>query len=73
MCVTVCVYLPALGQSVVAEMQNELVKRVWLLSDLLFFLILHFGLCFLDKSIRVNTGVQACSLNINYTVGATEM
>lgn len=48
-CVTVSVYSPALSQSVVAEMQNELVKRVWLLSDLLLFLFLHFGLRFLDK------------------------
>lgn len=49
-CVTVSVYLPALGQSVVAEVQNELVKRVWLFSDLLLFLLLHFELRFLDKA-----------------------
>lgn len=46
-----CVYLPAFSQSVVAEMQNELVKRVRLLSLLLLFLFLHFVLCFLDKRI----------------------
>ena len=52
-CATVSVYSPALSQSVVAEMQNELVKRIWLLSDLLLFLFLHFGLRFLDKPMRV--------------------
>lgn len=44
--------LPAFGQSIVAEVQNELVKRVWLLSDLLLFLFLHFGLRFLDNGIE---------------------
>ncbi|TNN87249.1 hypothetical protein EYF80_002451 [Liparis tanakae] len=36
-------------------MQNELVKRVRLLSDLLLFLILHFGLRFLDKPRQLYT------------------
>jgi len=63
-CVTASVYSPALSQSVVAEMQDELVKRVWLLSDLLLFLLLQFGLRFLDKPMLVNTGAQARGLNI---------
>lgn len=42
-------YLPALCQRVVAEMQNELVKRIRLLSDLLLLLLLHLGLRLLDK------------------------
>lgn len=43
------VFLPAFSQSVVAEMQNELMKRVRLLSDLLLLFLLHFGLGFLWK------------------------
>lgn len=43
------VFLPALSQSVVAEMQNELMKRVRLLSDLLLLLLLDFGLGLLRK------------------------
>lgn len=64
-CVTLSVDLPAFCQSVVAEMQNELVKRVRLLSHLLLFLFLHFGLRFLEKPIQVNPGPRDCSLNIN--------
>lgn len=41
------VFSPAFSQSVVAEMQNELMKRVRLLSDFLLLLLLHFGLGFL--------------------------
>lgn len=66
MCATVSVCLPALGQSVVAEMQNELVKRVRLFPDLLLFLFLHFGLRFLDrkKNMQVNTGAQALMVSV---------
>lgn len=58
-----CVCLPALSQSVVAEMQNELVKRVRLLSHLLLLLFLHCGLSFLEKPGQVNGGTRECSLN----------
>lgn len=51
-CATACLHSPALGQSVVAEMQNELVKWVGLFSDLLLFLFLHFGLRFLDEVVK---------------------
>lgn len=43
------VFSPAFSQSVVAEMQNELMKRVRLLSDFLLLFLLHFGLGFLRK------------------------
>lgn len=43
---------PALRQSVVAEMQDELVQRVRLLPLLLFLLFLHFGLSFLEGGTR---------------------
>lgn len=41
---------PALRQCVVAEVQDELVQRVWLFPDFFFFLLLHFGLRFLDTT-----------------------
>ncbi len=53
-CVALSVYLPALSQSIVAEMQNELMKRIWLLSLLLLLLFLHFGRRFLDKTKKVS-------------------
>lgn len=68
-CDTGVVCSPALSQSVVAEVENELVKRVRLLSDLLLLLFLHFGLRFLDKVIQVNAGARGmCRINISYKV-----
>lgn len=62
-CDTGVVCSPALSQSVVAEVENELVKRVRLLSDLLLLLFLHFGLRFLDKVIQVNAGARGVCRN----------
>lgn len=50
------VFLPAFSQSVVAEMQNELMKRVRLLSDFLLLFLLNFGLGFLWKHQNVSVG-----------------
>lgn len=57
-CVKLSVHSPALSQSVVAEMQNELVQRVRLLPLLLLFLFLHFGLGFLRKPRLVSPTAQ---------------